>query len=136
LGLLERKTPEQKALEKQAKEEEKARKAAELQLKRDAEAAAKAKAAAEYKQFTDPLSKWEYKVLTKSASAGWGDGKVNQLEPELNGLAREGWRVVGMGFTGQIEQALAMNQNHLTVILERPARYDRHVGHPVQRDTA
>lgn len=79
------------------------------------------------------LPKWEYKVLTSTALAGFGDGKVDGLEALLNHHAAQGWRVVSISFTGQISQAFATDKNHLYAVLERPAVGGGHAGAPVQR---
>jgi hypothetical protein len=98
--------------------------------------AADAVEAEAYGQFVAALPKWEYKVLTHSALAGWDDGTIQNLEPLLNEWASHGWRVVTMSFTGQINQALAMNKNHLYMVLERPARHGGHAGAPVSLPAA
>jgi hypothetical protein len=65
---------------------------------------------------------WEYKVITETALAGWGDGTILGLEGLLNALAADGWRVVSATMTGKVEQAFAMDTNGVCVVLERPAR--------------
>lgn len=132
MGLLTKKTEEQKAAERQTKAEEKARHAAELKRQGEERAAAQAAAKAAYQEVTGGIPKWEYKVLTNTALAGWGGGTIKGLEPMLNNFAAEGWRVISMSFTGQIDQFLAADKNHLYVVLERrPAQADGHRGHPV-----
>lgn len=66
------------------------------------------------------LPKWEYRVLTESALAGWGAGEMADLESLLNHHAQAGWRVISMSFTGQVKQTFATDKNHLYVVLERP----------------
>jgi hypothetical protein len=132
LGLLDKRTDEEKAAARRAKEEARARLAA-AEAQRQAElAAAQAAEAERYGKFVATLPKWEYKVLTNTALAGWGNGTIQGLEPLLNQWASEGWRVVSMSFTGQISQTLAADKNHLYVVLERPALYGGHAGPPVQ----
>ncbi len=132
MGLLDKRTEEQKEAERRAKQEKEARRAAERERQLAEKAAADAAEAAKYAQFVGHLPKWEYKVLTNTALAGWGSGTIQGLEPLLNHWAAHGWRVVSMSFTGQISQTLAADKNHLYVVLERPALYGGHAGGPVQ----
>ncbi len=83
-----------------------------------AEAEAEAHAA-EVAAFSE-LPKWEYRVLTETALAGWRSGQIGDLESLLNHHAEAGWRVVSMSFTGQVRQTIATDKNHLYVVLERP----------------
>lgn len=103
-----------------AVEEEQARKAEATAVQRARVQRPKAPTAASIEHGAS-LPKWEYKVLTESALAGWKKGTVAGLEPMLNHFAEQGWRVVSMNFTGQIEQFAARDKNHLYVVLERPA---------------
>lgn len=105
---------------KAAIEEEQARQAETVALKRAKGQRPKAPTA-ESIEHGASLPKWEYKVLTETALAGWKKGTVDGLEPMLNHFAEQGWRVVSMSFTGQVEQFLARDKNHLYVVLERPA---------------
>ncbi len=87
-----------------------------------AEVAAQADAAAHAAEVAAArdLPKWEYRVLTETALAGWRSGKVTDLESLLNHHAEAGWRVISMSFTGQVRQTVATDKNHLYVVLERP----------------
>lgn len=131
MGLIPRKSEEQRAAERAELER---RRSAQVEAERTARANKDAIAAghrASEQAQAEALPKWEYKVLTNSALAGWGDGTIEGLEPLLNQYASHGWRVVTMSFTGQISQAFASDKNHLYGVLERPARGGGHVGHPV-----
>jgi hypothetical protein len=144
MALIEKKTEEEKAAAKQAKreakeaarrqrEQQKADRVAEAERKKAELEAAKAAAQAKLDAHAEALPKWEYKVLTNTALAGWGGGTIQGLEPMLNNYADKGWRVISMSFTGQIDQFLAADKNHLYIVLERPAIYDDHIGHAVNR---
>src|SRR4051812_49477067 len=118
MGLLDKRTDEQKEADRLAKEQRQAWEAQERERQRAAQAAAQAAEQAQYAQFVATLPKWEYQVLTNTALAGWGGGTISGLEPLLNARAAEGWRVVSMSFTGQIDQFLAADKNHLYIVLE------------------
>jgi hypothetical protein len=131
MALIDKKSPEEKEARRLEREQQKAQQAAERERQLAERRVAEAAEAAEYTKFVATLPKWEYKVLTNTALAGWGGGTIAGLEPLLNDWATHGWRVVSMSFTGQIDQFLAADKNHLYVVLERPARYGGHTGAPV-----
>jgi hypothetical protein len=133
MGLLDKRTDEQKEADRLAKQQEEARTTAERERLLAAKQAADAVEAAAYSQFVGTLPKWEYKVLTYTALAGMDDGTIKNLEPLLSEWAADGWRVITMSFTGQINQALAADKNHLYIVLERPARHGGHAGTPVSQ---
>ena len=133
MAFLSKKTEEEREAERVAKEQARIDREAEKQRERERKAAAQAAEQARQAAFRGALPKWEYKVLTNSALAGWGGGTISGLEPMLNNYAEAGWRVVSMSFTGQIEQFLAADKNHLYIVLERPSIDDWHAGPPVER---
>lgn len=102
-----------------------------MREERERFAAQEAAERAAHAELVAPFPKWEYKVLTNSALAGWFDGNISRLEDLLNAYAADGWRVITMSFTGQISEFLAPDKNNLYVVLERPAIGGGHSGHPV-----
>jgi hypothetical protein len=133
LAFLQKRTEEEKAADRAAKEQVKAQRAEAQESGRARQRAEAQRERAAYGSFVETLPKWEYRVLTNTALAGWGGGKVVGLEPLLNSVAAEGWRVLSISFTGQIDQFLATDKNHLYIVLERPARGDGHAGPPVAK---